>query len=420
MFTKSKSNKYINLSTLLIIVVALLLPAMIFFGVEIKTWVVESYKLNSLLAMMAVFICSNYSIHRFSTFSQSQGFRYILFGFFFWVGFIFSGLAIFHLNYSVYYLVTSTSLILAVFLFFSYLENRYKKITIAYIPQERPNTHRFDHLPQRKNMYWQKIESPQEFNSKKMKIVMADFRAELSDEWLKFLTDCALKQIPVYHSNRLLEILTGRVKIDHLTENELGSLLPSKNYQIIKRFLEIFLILISLPVTLPIMLITALLIAVESRGGVFFIQKRVGQGNQLFNMYKFRSMYVDTANDKTTTDNDERITRVGKFIRKTRIDELPQFYNVLRGEMSLIGPRAEFDKFVKDYEKEIPFYSYRHIVKPGISGWAQVEQGYNFGVEASKEKLEYDFYYIKNYSFSLDLLILFKTIQTMLTGFGAK
>lgn len=235
--------------------------------------------------------------------------------------------------------------------------------------------------------------------------------ADLSDEWEQFLAECSLRHIPVYHSGRIIEMVSGRVKIDHMYENDLGSLLPSKSYQFTKRLLDTILVVISLPLVLPVMLLTGLLIIIESRGGAFFLQERIGQGGVPFTMYKFRSMYTGTATDKTTGDSDNRITRIGKFIRKTRIDELPQFYNVLRGEMSLIGPRAEFHKFAEEYEREIPFYSYRHIVKPGISGWAQVVQGYNFGVDDTKIKLEYDFYYIKNFSFSLDLLIFSKPFK---------
>ena len=120
------------------------------------------------------------------------------------------------------------------------------------------------------------------------------------------------------------------------------------------------------------------------------------------------------------TTNDMRVTRVGKFIRKTRIDELPQFFNVLKGDMSLIGPRPEQKVFVDQFEQEIPFYNYRHIVKPGITGWAQVTHGYAGDADETRVKIEHDFYYIKHISFSLDILIVFKTIKTMLTGFGAR
>ena len=123
---------------------------------------------------------------------------------------------------------------------------------------------------------------------------------------------------------------------------------------------------------------------------------------------------------KMASVGDMRVTRVGKFIRKVRIDELPQFFNILKGDMSLIGPRPEQKVFVDDFEDKIPFYNYRHIVKPGISGWAQVMHGYAANADETQVKVEYDFYYIKHFSFTLDVLIFFKTIKTMLTGFGAR
>ncbi|WP_305843502.1 sugar transferase [Photobacterium leiognathi] len=165
-----------------------------------------------------------------------------------------------------------------------------------------------------------------------------------------------------------------------------------------------------------------ILIKLENPGPAMFIQERVGQGGKVFRIYKFRSMTVKEAGaeDKFATQEQARVTKVGKIIRKVRIDELPQFFNVLKGDMSLIGPRPEQDSFVKQFEQEIPFYGYRHMVKPGITGWAQVVQGYADDTESTTEKLAFDLYYIKNLSFWLDVNIVFKTIRTMLTGFGAK
>ena len=139
-------------------------------------------------------------------------------------------------------------------------------------------------------------------------------------------------------------------------------------------------------------------------------------------MYKFRSMTEcsDVNQQQETEQDDARVTGIGRFIRKTRIDELPQFLNVLKGEMSLIGPRAEYKRFADELEKQVPFYQYRHIVKPGISGWAQVMHGYATGADETQIKIEHDFYYIKNFSFWLDTLIVFKTIKTVITGFGAR
>jgi lipopolysaccharide/colanic/teichoic acid biosynthesis glycosyltransferase len=179
-----------------------------------------------------------------------------------------------------------------------------------------------------------------------------------------------------------------------------------------------------LPFLMPVMLAAALAIRMEGGGPVFFRQSRVGHGGHTFNMVKFRTMLNDigTLEDRKaamTGDQDPRITRVGGFLRRTRIDELPQI-NILRAEMSWIGPRPEAAILSHWYAGEIPFYRYRHVVKPGISGWAQVNQGHVAEVDEVHQKLQYDFYYIKYFSPWLDLLILFKTMKTMLSGFGAR
>ena len=246
-------------------------------------------------------------------------------------------------------------------------------------------------------------------------------RSDMPDEWQTFLANCALANIPVYHNRIILEQITGRVSITHLSENIFGVLQPSPFYSFIKRFTDICASIILLPLILPILLLVAILIKLESKGSVFYIQERMGYKNKIFKMYKLRSMYIDIeGKDYTDTGRDPRITRVGWVIRKYRIDELPQFLNVLKGEMSLIGPRPESLNLSEWYEKEVPFFKYRHIVRPGISGWAQVTQGYAAEIEGMTEKLQYDFYYIKNFSFWLDILIVLKTIKTMLTGFGAR
>ena len=156
-----------------------------------------------------------------------------------------------------------------------------------------------------------------------------------------------------------------------------------------------------------------------------FRQERTGYRGPAFTLYKFRSMKLDNDfsddRDKAMTKSgDDRITRVGRFLRKTKIDELPQVINILRGEMSWIGPRPEAVVLSRWYEQELPFYRYRHIVRPGISGWAQVNQGHVAAVDDVLEKLHYDFYYIKNFSPWLDMVIVLKTVKTMLTGFGAR
>lgn len=269
---------------------------------------------------------------------------------------------------------------------------------------------------------WRQLNEP-DLGAVRFDAVVADLRdSKLTEKWERFLARCALAHIPVYHIKQVSETLTGRVKIDHLHENQLGSLLPSPIYAFFKRMLDIVTALIAIPVFSPVMLITAVLIKLESPGAVIFSQNRVGKGNCDFKIYKFRSMCQNSEDNgaQFAQADDMRVTRVGKVIRKLRIDELPQFFNILKGDMSLIGPRPEQRVFVDQFEREIPFYMYRHIVRPGISGWAQVVHGYAADADDTRIKIEHDFYYIKHFSLWLDVLIVFKTIRTILTGFGAR
>jgi lipopolysaccharide/colanic/teichoic acid biosynthesis glycosyltransferase len=252
--------------------------------------------------------------------------------------------------------------------------------------------------------------------------VVADFDAIPDQHWERFLAQCALSRIPVYHARQVLESLTGRVRINHISENQMGALLPSPTYERLKYLFDVVLITLSLPLVLPLVAITALAIRLESPGPVIFRQERVGLGNRTFRIFKFRSMVAaaERGGAQFAGAQDARVTRIGRVIRKLRIDELPQFLNVVRGEMSLIGPRPEQRVFVDRFDTEIPFYSYRHVVTPGITGCAQVMQGYAADTDDTRLKIEHDFYYIKHCSLALDLLIVLRTIQTILTGFGAR
>ena len=276
-------------------------------------------------------------------------------------------------------------------------------------------------LIQHKSLDIQILEKPYQLSDIRQGLVV-DLHQNLSAEQEKFIADCSLHNHPVFHSESIRELLEGKVQTSHLSENAIGSLLPDPVYRNFKRLWESLFILLSLPITLPLMAITLLLIKLESRGPVLFTQERVGQGGKIFSIYKFRSMQVDeeVKQPKFATEEQARVTRIGKFIRKMRIDELPQFFNVLKGDMALIGPRPEQASFVKKFEVDIPFYGYRHMVKPGITGWAQTVQGYTDSTDATRDKLAYDLYYIKHFSFWLDMNIVFKTIKTILTGLGAK
>lgn len=256
--------------------------------------------------------------------------------------------------------------------------------------------------------------------------VAVDLRRDLPIEWERRIADFALQGIPVYHSKHLIESLTGRVELEHLSETSFGTLSPPSTYMLPKHVFDGVSAALALVLLAPLLLVVAILIRLDSAGPAIFRQQRIGFRGVPFVVYKFRTMRVETPSQQTardnaiTRENDDRITRLGRILRKTRIDELPQLFNVLKGQMSLIGPRPEAAVLSAWYEAEIPFYRYRHIVRPGITGWAQVMQGHVAEVEQVRSKLYYDFYYIKNFSLWIDSLIVLRTLATMMTGFGAR
>ena len=256
--------------------------------------------------------------------------------------------------------------------------------------------------------------------------VVADLRAGFSPDWERFIAETAISGTPVFHVKQLQETLTGRVEIEHLSENTLGALNPNDIYLKIKQVVDWTGALVALVLGLPLLIAIAAAIRLESKGPALFTQPRMGYRGRAFTLYKFRTMKIDDASagsareSAITREDDARITRLGRFLRRTRLDELPQIINILRGEMSWIGPRPEAVPLSEWYEMELPFYRYRHIVRPGISGWAQVMQGHVASPGEVLGKLHYDFYYVKNFSPWLDLLIVLKTIRTILTGFGAR
>jgi lipopolysaccharide/colanic/teichoic acid biosynthesis glycosyltransferase len=262
---------------------------------------------------------------------------------------------------------------------------------------------------------WTRLKTPDDVEQR-LDMIVADLNHKHASGWERFLAGAVLKGIPVHDVKSIKETLTGRVQMEHLSENAFGSVLPSSLYMKIKRMADLLASLLVLPVVLVVILVVALLIKLESAGPAFFVQDRMGFRAKIFRMYKLRSMKQEVVSGLAYTEqNDPRITRTGRLIRKYRIDELPQIFNIIKGEMSWIGPRPEPLAVASHYEKELPFYIYRQSVRPGITGWAQVSQGYvaYLGEEdASAEKLQYDFYYIKNFSAWLDALIVLRTAYT--------
>lgn len=256
------------------------------------------------------------------------------------------------------------------------------------------------------------------------KIVVA-IEGVIDQNLLKTMLQIKLSGVRVYTFLDFYEKMEERVPVQTINEQWF---LFGRGFDIIhnsfniraKRIADIIFALTIFLFSFPIMLIAALIIRIESKGPVLFIQERIGKGNEVFKIMKFRSMKIhdEACYSKYADKKDSRITRFGCFMRKTRIDELPQLINVIKGEMSFVGPRPEWNKLCYDYMEQIPFYNLRHSVQPGLTGWAQVNYPYGASVEDAVEKLQYDLYYIKHYSLMLDIIIFFKTIKTVVFGRG--
>lgn len=240
------------------------------------------------------------------------------------------------------------------------------------------------------------------------------------------LLACRISGIPVLDLAGVFERAKGEVPIDSLKASWLvygHGFVQDRVRTVVKRVFDILVSSLLLLIASPVMLVTALAIKLESPGPVIYRQERVGLRGRIFMCLKFRSMCVDAEKDgvaRWAQKNDSRVTRVGAFIRKCRIDELPQLISVLRGEMSLVGPRPERPSFVAQLQKDIPFYDIRHSVKPGVTGWAQVRYSYGASLEDARRKHQFDLYYVKNHSLFLDMLVLIETVSVVLFREGAQ
>jgi len=251
-----------------------------------------------------------------------------------------------------------------------------------------------------------------------------DLRSVLSDEMARFVSSCNLAGYPMESLVNAYEEHTGRLAIVHLYEGwELTVPLSGRiPYVRLKRVLDSFLVLLAAPLVVFLGGFFALAIKLDSPGPVIFKQFRVGLEGRPFTLYKFRTMRVGAGDGEArfARPGDDRLTRVGRLLRRTRLDELPQLWNVARGDLALVGPRPEQGPFVDRFSETIPFYTHRHLVRPGLTGWAQVNFGYADSEADTVEKLSYDLYYVKHLSPWLDLEILGRSVWTVLSGFGAR
>lgn len=254
-------------------------------------------------------------------------------------------------------------------------------------------------------------------------VAMSDGRGKMP---VRELLDLRLSGIKVDDATGLLEKISGKIEVHELNPSWLlfseGFRLNS-SFLFARRMVSFFLALIGLIICIPLIPIIAVAIKLSSPGSVFYRQKRVGLRGRPFNCCKFRTMKANAEADTGATwaaDDDPRITRVGKFLRKVRLDEIPQMWNVLKGEMGFIGPRPERPEFVSSLSEQIPYYNLRHIIRPGITGWAQIRYKYGNTLEDSRQKLQYDLFYIKNLSIGLDFWVLVQTLKVILLGRGAQ
>jgi len=255
-------------------------------------------------------------------------------------------------------------------------------------------------------------------------LIIAAITHEKHADLIKALINCSWKGIDIIDMPAIYEQLTGKIPFKHINNMWMLHIAigkPKLYSRLIKPVLEAVIALILFVLLIPVMVVLAIVIKCDSRGRIFYTQERVGKDGRKFTIMKFRTM-VENAESLTgavyAADNDRRITKIGRFLRKWRLDEIPQLLNVVKGDMSLVGPRPEREVFIREFEEKIPFYTQRLLVRPGLTGWAQVKFPYASSIEQTEEKLQYDLYYIKNMSFILDFVVFLKTIRVVLFGKG--
>lgn len=253
--------------------------------------------------------------------------------------------------------------------------------------------------------------------------LVVDLREVLSEDMARYVSSASVSGQRVRTLVEVYEEHTGRIPLVHIIGGwEVSRPVRRSGYAPVKRMLDVVLVVLTAPIWLAMWGLVFVVVKIDSRGKAMYRQERVGRHGELFTLTKFRTMVHDAESEgpQFAAENDPRITRVGRFLRKSRLDEIPQLWNVVTGDLAIVGPRPERPVFVDQFSKEIPFYDSRHLVRPGVTGWAQVYYGYADDQAEAVEKLTYDLYYIKHSSFWLDIQIMGKSVWTVLTGDGAR
>ncbi|HEX8414706.1 MAG TPA: sugar transferase [Sphingomicrobium sp.] len=400
-----------------VLTVAVLLPGLV-WQVAYRQTAVPLTNVNSLFGAVVAVIGAVWLSRNFARYPGIRGGSHVLGAVFASFAVVASGFLFFRINYSTAIFFSSFGLATGWLVLLNMLQERQRVVRIGLVPSGQIT--RLHAIP---GVEWSILSG--EKPDLPLTAVGADLHSDMPAHWERQLADYALEGIPVYHYKQLIESLTGRVEVDHLAENSFGSLLPSTGYLKLKILLDRVLAAAGLIALSPLLVVLVVLVRLDSAGPAIFRQERIGFRGRTFVVYKFRTMRSASTEEKgalqssMTQHADDRITKLGRVLRRSRLDELPQMINILRGEMSWIGPRPEAAVLSRWYEEQIPFYRYRHIVPPGITGWAQVNQGHVTSVEDVQRKLNFDFYYVKHFSLWLDIVISFRTALTMLNGRGA-
>ena len=311
-------------------------------------------------------------------------------------------------------LVVSTLLLLIYF----YLRNRLYPVRIGLVGG---TPHQAENIQAIKSVSWITAQ-PDTLDPTELDVVLVDLRSVVDKTLSRKLTELSQLGVTILDRSHTESLLTGRIRMEKISLNEFGDITVPKLYLGLKFVTDVLITLLLLPFILVVSALVALAIKVDSPGPILFSQHRIGYKNRPFLMFKFRSMHSapQHADPEFAPQADQRITRIGRILRRNRLDEVPQFWNVLKGEMSIVGPRPEQSQFVDRFSKTIPFYDLRHTVRPGITGWAQVMTGYASNEDQTKTKLEYDFFYIKHLNIWVDILVLIRTFKTVILGRGSR
>ncbi|QYJ00046.1 sugar transferase [Thalassovita mediterranea] len=377
---------------------------------------------NSLFGTLCAVLIGYMVFRKVTVLPGSNAFTSITPAFLSSYGIIIAIFFILRLDYSRAQFLVSFVLTTCWFIALSYYVARFREANLGLVSSQK-----LKELASIPGVSWVNFTSPEAASKQRHLPLVVNLRdPKLGPEWERYLAEEAIAGRVIYNTKQIVESLEGRVRVEHLSENSFGHLAPDSIYAPAKRYIDAITAAVALVLLSPLFLIVAAWIKLDSPGPVIFRQERMGYRGKTFIMFKLRSMTVrapdagDKRNLDMTQNDDQRVTRSGRFIRKTRIDELPQLWNIFIGEMSWIGPRPETLSLSSWYEEEIPFYRYRHIVRPGITGWAQVKQGHVTSVDDVRRKLEYDFYYVKHFSVWTDVFIGIQTVRVMFTGLGAK